>query len=177
MSSLANPLDRAVANTRSSIKWLNSTHEFMALWLIANPAKHQRELAEEIGYTEAWVSTVIHSDMFQAQYRELCGEYQQVATHGLGEAINAAAFEALDALREKIRNRACSEQFLLGSAKTLLAATGYGAPKVAESHVSHTHLHVSATELMEARAKMNARFAAPVNEPALAVNELELEEA
>lgn len=154
-----NPLTTARESTNQSIKWLNSAHEYMALWLIANPHKHQSELAQEMDYTEAWVSTVIHSDMFQAAYRELCSEYQTVAVEGIGEKVNAAAMEALDAMRERIRSQRASEQFLLGAAKTLLGAMGYGAPKVPEmvDH-RHMHLHVTREDILESRAKMNARY-------------------
>jgi hypothetical protein len=158
MDMVANPLREARQSTNQSIKWLNSVHEYMALWLIANPHRHQSELAQEIGYTEAWISTVIHSDMFQAAYRELCGTYQEVAVEGIGEKVNAAAMEALAAMREKIRNRACSEQFLLGATKTLLGAIGYGAPKVEPQAHSHMHLHVSREDILESRARMEARY-------------------
>lgn len=175
MTPTLNPLSQAREATNQSIKWLNSVHEFMALWLIANPHRHQSELAQEIGYTESWVSTVIHSDMFQAAYRELCGTYHEVAVEGIGEKVNAAAMEALAAMREKIRNRACSEQFLLGATKTLLSSIGYGAPKVPESHSTHQHmhLHVSREDILESRARMEARYSsrapssseAPAREP------------
>lgn len=155
---MPNPLREARESTNQSIKWLNSVHEYMALWLISNPHRHQSELAQEIGYTEAWVSTVIHSDMFQAAYRELCGEYQTVAVEGIGEKVNAAAMEALGAMREKIRNKACSEQFLLGATKTLLGAIGYGSPQVAQTTAQHLHLHVSKEDILESRARMEARY-------------------
>jgi hypothetical protein len=157
---MPNPLTLARESTNQSIKWLNSVHEYMALWLLANPHRHQSELAAEIGYTEAWISTVIHSDMFQAAYRELCGTYQEVAVEGIGEKVNAAAMEALGAMREKIRNKACSEAFLLGATKTLLGAIGYGAPQVAQSTSQHMHqhLHVSREDILESRARMEARY-------------------
>lgn len=52
------------------ISRLSHTHEQILNWLLVNPERSQRECADHFGYTQAWLSRLIHSDLFQAKLRE-----------------------------------------------------------------------------------------------------------
>lgn len=52
------------------IQKVSHTHDQIMNWLILNPEKNLRECADYFQYTQSWLSTLIHSDVFQAKYRE-----------------------------------------------------------------------------------------------------------
>lgn len=58
------------APQNSLISRLSHTHEQVLNWLVANPERSQRECADHFGYTQAWLSRLIHSDLFQARLKE-----------------------------------------------------------------------------------------------------------
>lgn len=49
---------------------ISHTHDQVMNWLILNPEKSLRECADHFHYTQTWLSTLIHSDVFQAKFRE-----------------------------------------------------------------------------------------------------------
>lgn len=56
------------------IKRLSPRHDAIMEWLIANPELPKAECARVFGVTQAWLSTIIHSDAFQSKYRALLEE-------------------------------------------------------------------------------------------------------
>jgi len=135
---------------------INPTHQYLSLWMIANPGATKKQLAESLGRSPGWVSEITNSDMFLSFHQAMCARYNAVAVGSLADKTRAACEEAVEALRAKLQ-QAPSEQFILGAAKTLLTATGFGAPKV-ETVQRHIHAHVDLETLQRARAKAAARF-------------------
>lgn len=137
------------------------THEAIAEWLVANPMGSQGECAKFFGYSESWLSQVIHSDAFQAYYRKLADERGAIATHGIGEKINALAAVALDKAMERLVT-APSDQHVLDTTELALKALGYlgsnGSASVRAEPAQHMHVHVDAEMLMEAREAAARRF-------------------
>lgn len=54
----------------NSIARLSHTHEQIINWLIANPELSLRQCADYFGYTQSWLSRLIHSDLFQNKLRD-----------------------------------------------------------------------------------------------------------
>ena len=65
MDSLDDLTDNALTADRGPEK-MNYTHQACIDLMIAHPELTQRAIAKRFGYTEAWLSTVICSDAFQA---------------------------------------------------------------------------------------------------------------
>lgn len=136
-------------------------HEAIAEWLVANPMGSQGECAQFFGYSQGWLSQVIHSDAFQAYYRKLADERGTIATHGIGEKINALAAVALDKALERLQT-APSDQHVLDTTEMALKALGYlgnngnGAQRAEPAQ--HMHVHVDAKLLLEAREAAARRF-------------------
>lgn len=57
-------------SNNSAVARLSTTHEAVMNWLLQNPERSLRECADTFGYTQAWLSRLIHSDIFQARLRE-----------------------------------------------------------------------------------------------------------
>lgn len=58
------------AVTNNALARLSHTHEQIINWLIANPERSLRQCADHFGYTQAWLSRLIHSDLFQSKLRD-----------------------------------------------------------------------------------------------------------
>lgn len=148
------------------IQKVRYTHEAIAEFLIANPTASQGECADFFGYTESWMSTIIHSDAFQAYYRKLADERGAIAVHTIGNKITGVAALALDKTFEKLQVGA-SERFLTDTTEVALRALGYlgsnnGGPQEPQPQ-QHMHVHVDAEMLAEARERAAKRFTGPLN--------------
>ena len=58
----------------AQIQNISYTHDQIMNWLMQNPEKSLRECADYFGYTQGWLSQVIHSDIFQQQFKVRQGE-------------------------------------------------------------------------------------------------------
>ena len=139
---------------------ISYTHEAFANWLIENPHRQLRDAAEYFGYTQSWLSTILHSDAFQ----EILKKKQALATafiigdlHG---KLRGVADVALEKLSEKIE-KSQDPDFLLDATDKLLHRMGYapssarnpGAISVQNTTVNNT-ISVSSTDLAAARAAL-----------------------
>ena len=138
---------------------LNHRHEGVALWLVANPSGTLTECAGELGYTVAWVSRLVASDMFQAYYKELCRERNEPVVHSIGEKMSHVAHLALDRMQERLLpGGGASDGLVLNAADKLLTKLGYAGEPVAPTRHEHLHLHGQLTpeDLEAARASREA---------------------
>lgn len=70
---------------------INHRHEAMADWLLANPTRKLGELAQHMGYSPSWVSTVMNSDMWKEYWAQRRKDYAE----GIEDMIQRAQFEAV----------------------------------------------------------------------------------
>lgn len=61
----------------AELKSLSHTHVALMDFMMANPTMHLADVAKNFGYTQPWLSQIIHSDAFQA----MLAEKQGVAFH------------------------------------------------------------------------------------------------
>ncbi len=66
------PLDDE--NGSNAIARLSHRHDQIINWLLLNPHRPLRDCAAHFNYTQAWLSSLIHSDIFQAKLKERQGE-------------------------------------------------------------------------------------------------------
>lgn len=112
------------------LKKVNYTHDACIDWLIANPGGTQGELARLFGYSEAWVSTILNSDAFQAALQERRREITDPhLIKTVNERLRAVADLSLQRVLQKLELPAgmINDEFLLNSAKLATSALGYGA--------------------------------------------------
>ena len=135
---------------------LNHTHEAIALWLIGNPGKSQGVCAKEMNLTESWLSRVIHSDMFQAFYTDLCKERNEVAVHSIGNKLSHVANLTLDRTVERLEGGMVTDRFLTDARANVLSSLGYDGKNHAhvEEHLHlHKHEHLTADDVVAARER------------------------
>jgi hypothetical protein len=137
-----------------TLERLNHRHDAIILWLLTYPDRTLGDCAEYFGYTQAWLSRIIHTDMFQAAYKQKAQELCAAPIHELKSKMIFLAATALDKATERIEGGLASERFLSDTMKASLTSLGYGAPVVQNDNRSQqVHVHVSAEQLAEARER------------------------
>jgi|SRR5687768_1786579 len=137
------------------IQKVSFSHEAIILWLLENPHKALRECAAHFGYTQAWLSTVIHSDAFQEQLRLRQDELAAITGAGIRRKLQAATDIALEGLTRHLEVTE-DPKFLLDATDKLLHRMGY-APAGARNPVAigtanvQQNITVNASDLEEAR--------------------------
>lgn len=145
----ASPLGtvRALEAGHSEVKIqkVRYTHDAMIDIILANPSIKQRELAEMFGYTEAWVSTVICSDSFQARL-----SVRRTDTVGnsilmnFNERMRRMAFKSLKRVEDELeKNMACDVDVALDALKVAAKGFGFGnGPQVQVNQQNNTTQYV-----------------------------------
>lgn len=142
------------------IKNLNHTHLAIIDWLVLNPERSLGECAKEMGFTQSWLSVVVHSDMFQAAYKEVCEQRHCEAVHTIVNELGGLAALGIAKMAEKIESGAASERLLTEATRTALEGLGYigrasGGGASAQASVS---IVVDPEKLRAARERARGRF-------------------
>jgi hypothetical protein len=158
---------------QTQIKKVSFTHEAFANWLIEHPHRNLRDAALYFGYTQAWLSQILHSDAFQEVLRKkqaLMTELVILDVHG---KLKATADVALGKLSEQIEKSENGE-FLLDATDRLLHRMGYapsssrnpGAINIQQTTV-HQNIAVPASDLAAARAALLDKLKEQCEPPAI----------
>lgn len=144
------------------LKKLSNRHETLALWMVCNPHRSQGDAARALGYTQAWVSRVAGSDMFQARMRGLRRQLQAETLDKIGTLVAKGAELSMTFLNRQLEsaleNQAAgmpvglSDRTALETGSMALKALGYGVP-TAPTEQRHLHVHVTAEQLRAARER------------------------
>lgn len=164
-----------------AISRLSHTHDQIINWLIVNPHLSLRECADEFGFTQSWLSQLIHSDIFQAALKARQQDVAARVAASIPEKLHAVADIALDKLGEKV---AASEDadFILDVADRALHRMGYapvsarnpnGSPSAAGTVNNTQNVFVlGQDDLAAARQVMRAAGQLPQSEPQLVEGEV-----
>lgn len=155
-------------NTNEKLANLSPTHEQMLNWLVLNPEKSQREMADHFGFTQSWVSSILHSDLFQAALKEKQDKVFSMVAASIPAKLARAADVALEKLTTKIEDTEDGE-FLLDATDKILHRMGYApqsarAPAGSPAVNQQNNFFITAADLNDARIVMqqNARLTTPV---------------
>lgn len=111
--------------TSPSVASLSHRHTAIMDFMLANPEIKLSEVASHFGMTQAWLSTVIHSDCFQSELKDKQGALFDETVLNLRDKITGAAHRALDRLGEKL-DTVDDPKFILDASEKTLKALGYG---------------------------------------------------
>lgn len=119
-------LEKELLKDRVQIQQISITHDAIANFLVANPGRGQMaKAALHFGVTRPWLSTLVHSDAFQAHLRNKQDEVFKTAIMPLKAKIAGAADVALDRLGERLEVET-DTRVLADAADKLLNRLGYG---------------------------------------------------
>lgn len=108
----------------AELRRISFSHEALINWMIENPHRNLRDAAAYFDYTQAWLSSIIHSDLFQAKLAERQNAVFALVAQGIPAKLAAATDIALGKLTEKLEDTE-DAKFLLDSADKLLHRMGY----------------------------------------------------
>lgn len=108
----------------NQIQRISHKHSMIMNWMVLNPDKPLRECAEHFGVTQAWLSTVIHSDVFQAEFQEKLKNIHNHCAQSIPEKLRVVTDIALDKLATKVAESEDPE-FILDAADKALHRMGY----------------------------------------------------
>lgn len=150
----------------NQISRLSHTHEAIMNWMLLNPGESLRACADHFQITQSWLSTVIHSDIFQAQLAQRNEGIRCRVAEAIPKKMQIAADIGLDKLATKIEESE-NPDFILDATDKLLHRLGYApqkvptGPGIAGQPGTQNNFFISAGDLAEARGLMNP----PVPQP------------
>jgi hypothetical protein len=121
-----------------SIANLSHRHLAVARWLLENPDRSLGDCSRELGYTQPWLSQLIHSDAFQAHIRSLQGTADSLVLADIPSKLRGVASRALDGLAEQLEvsiemsahQPLIERAFIKETAELALKTLGYSAKSV-----------------------------------------------
>lgn len=116
---------------QNAIDRLSHRHEMIINWLILNPDRPLSACAAHFGYTQAWLSQIIHSDIFQAKLRQRQERIFDHVAAEIPEKLNALGHAAIDKLG-RVLDETADPKLVLDTFDKVLHRLGY-APKTAKS--------------------------------------------
>lgn len=131
-----------LTTTNNKIKNPSHKHEILIQWLLENPHRSLGEAAAELGYTQAWLSIMIHSDLFQAKFAEVREHYFGSHFAEIGEKLEGLAHAALDKLVQQVELND-SPEFLLKTADKALERLGYGSKPASPTIINNGVMQVA----------------------------------
>lgn len=125
--------DRLLEQLTPGLKRLSHTHLAIMDYMLANPGLPLAEVARHFGYTQSWLSTMIHTDVFQAGFRERREKWIAVHDGRLAAKLHEVAEASLDTLLGILQdeNNRPSPAAANEITKTALSALGFTSQKVA----------------------------------------------
>ena len=143
---------------RGAIKKVSYSHSAMIDMILVNPMISQNQLAAHFGYSASWISTVMASDAFKAQFAKRAAEtVDPVMMASIKEQFEGLVLRSLEIMREKLSRPSSQipDQLALRSFELTTRAAGYGA-RVEQTNVQvnvDTHLDLLGERLTQLLAK------------------------
>ncbi len=139
---------------------LTTTHEAILNWLVANPGRSLKEGADLFGYTQSWFSTMVNSDLFQAELAKRQADFRGRLNATLTQRLQTVAHVALDKLATMVEGSE-DKDFVLEVSDKVLHRLGFApqsnrnpAGPIASGPLFQTNLYISKDDLHAARAIM-----------------------
>ena len=148
---------------------LSHRHEMLLNWLVLNPDKTLRECADHFGWTQSWLSSIIHSDIFQSALKQKQLDIALRVAGSIPEKLRAAADIGVEKLSSALE-KSEDPEFILDATDKILHRMGY-APQSARNPAGspvniQNNFVIGAQDLLDAQSVMAqaARGALPVIE-------------
>lgn len=117
------------------LKTLRPKHHAIMDFMLANPRIPYSGVAAEFGVTQAWLSTVINSDIFRAQLNARRGLMDEHVNRDIVTRLQTLAKKGLTEMEAILDDEEVSASTKLEVAKTSLTALGYLGAKSSTSPV------------------------------------------
>lgn len=139
---------------------ISHLHDQLMDFMIARPTAKLRDVAEHFQRTQAWVSTIIHSDVFQAKLRERQDQVFGEIALTVRDRIVGLANSSLELLAERVEAGKIKNGDLVRTTDSMLSKMGFGGPANAGADSGRTEL-ISMSEGQLVALVSEARKALP----------------
>lgn len=139
-------------------------HEAILNFLVVNPSVPMHVVAREFGVTQPWLSTIIHSDAFQARLKERQGQVFHHTVLPLADKLLGLAHRAVERVADQLET-SIDPEYTLAVATRVLDRIGYSPKSVAQpasvqNNVQNNFYTVDKDTLAEARNAIGRRLGA-----------------
>lgn len=146
---------------------LSHVHEAIMNWMIAHPNRNLRECARDFGYTQSWLSILIHSDIFQARLREKQDQVFSCIKEDVTTKLGALADIGVERLTAQVE-ASSDPKLIMEATKMALSSLGFGnkaaAPAQQATNIQNNSYYVaSPADLEAARERMRQTGAGTVS--------------
>lgn len=131
----------------ADIQRISHRHSMIMNWMVLNPDKPLRMCADHFGVTQAWLSTVIHSDVFQAEFQQKLQNIHGRCAAAIPEKLRVVADIALDKLADKIAESE-DPDFILDAADKALHRMGYAPSSARNGYQAGQNVNVQQNVFM-----------------------------
>lgn len=137
---------------------LRYRHQAIADEMLANPMANQNQIAEKLGYTPSWISTVINSDAFQAYYRERRAEWDsELASKAHTRALEVG-LKALDKTEDALEAGEIDPVTVFDKALQRAGmAPSKGSDTQNNTQINNNYYTATSDELRQARERMTSQ--------------------
>lgn len=157
---------------RTELQSISHVHEAVMNWMIANPQLSMAECARQFGYTQSWLSTMVHSNLFQARLKEKQDHVFANLAGTLNEKLAAGADIGVTKLIEKLETSE-DPKFIKETTNMMLDKLGFGAAtkvagagQVNAGPVQNNFYMASQEDLQRARGRIAGGVLPPASAPA-----------
>lgn len=138
------------------IKKVSHKHAMIMNWMVLNPDQSLRACADHFGVSQAWLSVVIHSDVFQAEFQQKLKNISARVAESIPEKLRAVADIALDKLAEKVAESE-DPDFILDAADKALHRMGYAPASARNGYGAGSQVNVQQNNVFMLDAEDLAR--------------------
>lgn len=119
------PPESVVSDNHPQITRLSHRHEAVLRAMLENPDARLGDIAALLGYTPAWLSTLIHTDAFRAELKKRQGELWEESSISIRERLTGLAEAGLDVLGERLADAETPTREVRETTQMALAGLGY----------------------------------------------------
>ena len=87
----------------AQIAEMSFSHHAIIDWMLSNPDALLADCAKAFNYTQPWLSTIIHSDAFKAEFSRRRAQLDEHIAHGIHAKMAAVSKKALDYLEDYLQ--------------------------------------------------------------------------
>lgn len=150
----------APLGTGVQVMQLTHRHESIMNWMLVNPEKSLRECADYHGVTQGWLSSLVHTDLFQLTLKERQVSIQAKIADSIPAKLRTVADVGLEKLTTMVEDSE-DPRFILDATDKILHRMGF-APASARNPAGspgavmaqQNNFFLTEGDLMEARALM-----------------------
>ncbi len=149
----------------AQVRSVNPWHEKLAAWMLVHAGSPgwNKRASEEFKVTQAWISTVVHSDAFQDYYQRLRQDTDVPAIHNARERMLGTLDHAITLLQDKLESTPdLPVSGLLETIDVLAKRTGHSEGTKSSEGITNNILLVTRDQLAESRARMRGGAKPPL---------------